>query len=77
MIPDEALEELLEEPWLAFWLEDGDEDLFGARTRFAVAQRVAVRELRAHNETIEVRMALRGMLTTCYIAEYEQEGGEP
>jgi hypothetical protein len=68
---DEIREALREEPWLEWYIEDDDVTLDDARVRFVVAQRIAVRELRAHDETIEVRFSRRGLLTTAYVSDRE------
>jgi hypothetical protein len=68
---DEIREALQEEPWLEWYIEDDDVTLDDARVRFVVAQRIAVHELRAHDETIEVRFSRRGLLTTAYVSDRE------
>jgi hypothetical protein len=71
-ISDEEIRAALEEePWLIFYLEDDDVTLDDARVRLTLAQAAAVRELRAHDETIEVRYVRRGLLTTAYVSDRE------
>jgi len=73
MTPDEIRQELEDEPWLVFWLEDDDEDVESVRVRFMVDQAIAIRTLRAREETVEVR-AMRGeLLTTAYASQKEGE----
>jgi len=70
MIPAEEIQEVLElEPWLRWYIHADDLSLDDARVRFTVCQRIAVKELRAQKETIELRVALRGLLTTAYISD--------
>jgi len=77
VIDAEEIQEALElEPWLRWYLDDADETLDDTRVRFIVAQNIAIRELRAHNETIEIRVERGDLLTTCYIAEYAHERGD-
>jgi hypothetical protein len=71
MTAAEIAEVLELEPWLEWYLDPDDQDIHNARARFMVAQRVAVQELRAHNETIETRLATRGLLTTAYVSDRE------
>jgi hypothetical protein len=66
MTSQEILREVREEPWLAFYLEDADEDLEDARVRFAVAQRIAVRELVHEGTPVAMRFTRNQMLTTSY-----------
>jgi len=69
VIPAEEIQELLDEPWLVFWVEAGDEDLDAARIRFAIAQDLAVKELRARHQVIEVRIARGDVLMTAYFSQ--------
>ena len=77
MISEAEVREVLEdEPWLRWYVSDADESLDDARVRFIVAQNIAIRELRAHNEIIEIRVERGDLLTTCYVAEYAHERGD-
>jgi hypothetical protein len=59
------------EPWLRWYVEPEDVTMDDSRVRFLLAQRRAVGELRAHKETIEIRLATRGLLTTAYVSDRE------
>lgn len=73
MTKDELLAELVDEPWLLAEIADDDTDPDDIRIRFAVQQRRAVRQLRAHAQRIEMRHVRRGLLTTAFDPERESE----
>jgi len=70
VISEAEVQEVLEdEPWLQWFLDAGDLTLDDARIRFIVAQDLAVKELRARHEVIEVRIARGDLLTTAYFSQ--------
>jgi hypothetical protein len=74
MTADEIAEVLELEPWLRWFVEPGDENINDVRVRFLIAQNIAVRELRAHGEEVEVRFSRRGLLTTSYVPDRADQG---
>jgi hypothetical protein len=70
----EEVREVLElEPWLEWFIEPEDEDVFDARVRFAVAQRIAIRELTSADIPVATRFTRNKLLTTSYASDRDDE----
>jgi hypothetical protein len=68
------LAEVLElEPWLEWYIRDTDEDVYDARVRFAVAQRIAIRELTSADIPVATRFTRNKLLTTSYASDRDDE----
>jgi hypothetical protein len=73
MTADEIREVLELEPWLRWYLEPDDEDVYDARVRFAVAQRIAIRELTSADIPVATRFVRNKLLTTSYASDRDDE----